>query len=204
VETDLRFPDDTALRLRLFKQFVDDVVDFVPVGPPGQRFDAPGNIGEGSIIGAALSLRVPLTGLLPGGSFNVTALWRDTEVTDPLTGVDRQFSDFQENEIAAELRQDLNAARFAWGTSYEAASTDADFRLDEINRFREIHLLNIFAETTWIANLKIRLELQSALDSSEKRDRRLYSPDRNGALLSREIGEYQPGHWWLLKVSSTF
>jgi outer membrane receptor protein involved in Fe transport len=204
VETDLRFPNDTAFRLRLFKHFVDDVVDFVPIGPPGNQFDAPGNIGEGSIIGAALSLRVPLTGLLPGGTFNVTGLWRDSEVTDPLTGVDRMFSDFEENEISAELRQDLNAARFAWGTSYEAASTDTEFRLDEINRFREIHLLNIFAETTWIANVKIRLELQSALDSTERRDRRRYSPDRNGALLSREIGEYEPGHWWLLKASSSF
>ncbi len=204
VETDLRFADDTAIRLRVFKQFVDDVVDFVPVGAPGERFDAPGNIGEGSIVGAELSLRVPLSGLLPGGTFNVTGLWRDTEVTDPLTSVDRMFSDFQENEITAELRQDFNAARFAWGTSYEAASTDMDFRLDEINRFREIRLLNIFAETTWIANLKVRLELQSALDSTERRDRRLYSPDRNGALLSREIGEYEPGHWWLLKVSSSF
>ena len=142
--------------------------------------------------------------MLPGGTFNVTGLWRDTEVTDPLTGVDREFSDFQENEINAELRQDLDAAKFAWGASYEAASTDTDFRLDEIYRFREIHLLDVFAETTWIANLKVRLELQSALDGTEQRDRRLYSPDRNGALLSREIGEFEPGHWWLLTVSSTF
>lgn len=204
VEGDLRFADDAAFRLRLFKHFVDDVVDFVPVGPPGNQFDAPGNIGEGSIVGAELSLRVPLARLLPGGTFSVTGLWQDTEVKDPLTGEQRMFSDLQENRINAELRQDLHAARFAWGTTYEAMSMDADFRLNEIFRFSQIHLLNLFAETTWIANLKLRVELQSALDGVEKRDRRLYTPDRNGALLARERGEFHPGHWWWLKISSNF
>ncbi len=203
-DADLRFAGDAAFRLRLFKHFVDDVVDFVPVGPPDERFDAPGNIGEGSIVGAEVSLRVPLAPVLRGGTFNVSGVWQDTEVTDPLTGEQRQFSDLSENRITAELRQDLNAARFAWGTAFEAFSRDADFRLDEINRFRQIKLLNVFVETTWIDNLKVRLELQSALDSTEKRDRRIYLPDRNGALASRETGAYEPGHWWLLKVSSSF
>jgi hypothetical protein len=203
-DADLRFTGDAAFRLRLFKHFVDDVVDFVPVGPPGDRFDAPGNIGEGSIVGAEVSLRVPLSPMLRGGTFNVSGVWQDTEVTDPLTGDERQFSDMSENKINAELRQDLNAARFAWGTTFEAFSRDADFRLNEVNRFRQIKLLNLFVESTWIENLKVRLELQSALDSTEKRDRRIYSPDRNGVLLSRETGAYEPGHWWLLKVSSSF
>jgi outer membrane receptor protein involved in Fe transport len=204
VEGDLRFAGEAAMRLRLFRHFVDDVVDFVPVGPPGNRFDAPGNIGEGSIIGAELSLRVPLNKLLPGGTFSFTGLWQDTEVTDPLTGEERMFSDLQENSMTAEFRQDLQAAKFAWGTSYEASSMDADFRLNEIFRFSEIHMLNLFAETTWIENLKIRVELQSALDGVEQRDRRIYAPDRNGALLTRERGEFEPGHWWWLKVSSSF
>jgi outer membrane receptor protein involved in Fe transport len=204
VDGDLRFAGDSALRLRLFKHFVRDVVDFVPVGEPGAQFDAPGNIGDGSIIGAEMSFRVPLNRVLPGGTFNMTGLWQDTEVTDPLTGQERPFSDLKENKINAELRQDLQAARFAWGLTYEASSMDADFRLNEVFRFREIHLLNLFAETTWIANLKVRLELQSALDSPEKRVRRIYAPDRNGALVRNEYGTFQPGHWWLFTVSSNF
>jgi hypothetical protein len=204
VDGDLRFSGDAALRLRLFKHFVDDVVDFVPVGEQGGQFDAPGNIGEGSIIGAELSLRVPLTRVLPGGTFSVTGLWQDTEVTDPLTGEKRQFSDMQENSITAELRQDLQAARFAWGLAFDARSMDADYRLNDLNRFRGIQKLDVFAETTWIANLKIRLSLESALDSAEKRDRRFYIPDRNGSLSWRESGSFRPGHWWMLTVSSNF
>lgn len=204
VDGDLRFSGDSALRLRVFRHFVRDVVDFVPVGEPGEQFDAPGNIGDGSIVGAEMSLRVPLTRVLPGGTFSVTGLWQDTEVEDPLTRVDRPFSDLKENHLNAELRQDLQAARFAWGLTYDAFSMDSDFRLNEINRFREIRALNVFAETTWVANLKIRLELQSALDSPEDRDRRFYDPDRNGALAWRETGSFHPGHWWMFTVSSNF
>jgi hypothetical protein len=203
-EADVRFAGDGAFRLRLFKHFVDDVVDFVPVGEPGEQFDAPGNIGEGGILGAEVSLRVPLNRMLRGGTFAVTGHWQDTEVEDPLTQRQRPFSDFSENHLNAELRQDFTAARFAWGTSYNAYSMDTDFRLNEINRFREIQQLNVFVETTWFANLKIRLEGQSLLNSAEKRDRRLYFPDRNGGLLRRERGEYQPGHWWQFSISSSF
>jgi hypothetical protein len=203
-EADLRFADDGAFRLRLFRHFVDDVVDYVPVGTPGNQFDAPGNIGEGSILGAEISLRVPLGALIRGGTFSVSGTWQDTDVEDPLTLRNRMFSDIYENSIDAEFRQDLNAARFAWGTKYTANSTDTDFRLNEINRFREIQQLNVFVETTWFANVKLRLEAESVLDSPEKRDRRIYSPDRNGSLLRREIGTYHPGHWYQLSISSTF
>jgi len=204
IDTDLRFAGDGAFRLRGFRHFVDDVVDFVPVGLPGEQFDAPGNIGEGSIIGAEVSLRLPLGRLLRGGTFNLGGVWQDTEVRDPLTGEQRQFSDFLENSINAELRQDLQAARVAWGVGYRAFSRDTDYRLTEVNRFRQIRELNLFAETTWIKDFKIRLDLQSALDSTEDRDRRIYLPDRTGLLARRESGSYHPGHWWLLSISSSF
>jgi hypothetical protein len=62
----------------------------------------------------------------------------------------------------------------------------------------------VFVETTWIESFKIRLEVDSALDGTEWRERRFYSPDRNGTLSGREVGHFYPGHWWLLTVSSTF
>jgi len=204
LDGDLRFGADAALRVRAFKDFVDDVADFVPIGPPGNQLDAPGNIGRGSIIGAEISLRVPLAPVLKGGTLNVTGLTEDTEATDPVTGRKRQFSNTSENHLKIELRQDLNAAKLAWGTTFEAYTPDTDYRLDETFSFRELRRLDVFVETTWIENFKIRLEVDSALDATEWRERRFYSPDRNGALTGREVGHFYPGHWWLLTVSSSF
>jgi len=204
LDADLRFGDDAALRVRAFKDFVDDVADFVPIGSPGNQIDAPGNIGRGSIVGAEVSLRVPLTPLLRGGTLSVAGLTESTEATDPVTGRKRKFSNTYENHLKAELRQDLGAAKLAWGTTFEAYTPDTDYRLDETFSFRELRRLDVFVESTWISNVKLRLEIQSALDGTEWRERRFYSPDRNGTLLGREVGSFYPGHWWLLTVSSSF
>ena len=42
-------------------------------------------------------------------------------------------------------------------------------------------------------------------DGTEWRERRFFtSPDRNGPLTGREVGNVYPGRWWLLTVSSSF
>lgn len=204
IEGDLRFANDAALRLRLFHHWLDDVVDFVPVGPPDALFDAPGNIGSGTADGVEMSLRMPLKPLLPGGTLTVSGTWQETDVVDPLTGEHRQISDFAENNIEAELRQDLNVAKLAWGFSYEGYSADSDFRSSEIDTFRQLHKLDAFIESTWIAGVKIRLEFQNILDDEEERDRRFYDPDRNGMLALRERAEFYPDMWWMLTVSGNF
>ena len=110
-----------------------------------------------------------------------------------------------ENELNVELRQDLNAAKLAWGTELSrATSTDFDFRSSEIDSFRQLHRLDTFIETSWIANTKIRLVLQNVLDDFEERDRRFYTPDRNGVLSLRETASFYPDMWWMLTVSGNF
>ena len=42
--------------------------------------------------------------------------------------------------------------------------------------------MDLFVETTVIAGTKVRLELWNVLDDTEQRDRRFFSPDRNGML----------------------
>ena len=204
IEADLRFASDTALRLRAFHHWIDDVVDFVPIGTPGALIDAPGNIGRGTIDGLELSLRLPLKAVLPGGTLNVAGTFRDTDVLDPLTFVHRRISDFAESEYKIDLRQDLSAAKLAWGVSFQGQTADFDYRSDEINSFRELRRLDVFVETTAIAGTKVRLILWNVLDDSEKRDRRFYAPDRNGVLSLRETAEFHPEMWWMLTVSGNF
>jgi hypothetical protein len=202
-EGDLRFTENTALRVRLFKHFLEDVVDLVPVGPPGNQFDAPGNIGDGTMIGTEIALRLPIR-FMPGGSLNVSGTWSDTKVHDPLTGERRQISDFSENDISATLRQDLNAAKLAWGLVFSGRSRDRDFRTDEIDSFRQIRQLNAFVETTVIDGFKIKLTAYNATSDTERRERVFFSPDRTGTVTQRELMHFRPGTWWLLTVSGSF
>jgi len=203
-DTDLRFPGDTALRVRLFRHYLDDVVDLVAVGPPEAQFDAPGNIGEGTVTGVQVSLRVPLQPVLPGATFSVNTTLRDSEVTDPTTGARRQISDFIENELGAELRQDLTAARFAWGLVFQGYSPETDYGLRETDSFRQLRRLDAWIETTAFAAFKLRLTVNSITGDTERRDRRFYEPDRNGVLFARELSYFRPGTWWLLTASGSF
>lgn len=204
LDADLRFTDDAALRVRAFRHWLQDVVDFVPVGPPGAQFDARGNLGEGSLLGAEVSLRVPLKALLPGGTFSVAGTWQESTVRDPLTARKRIISDFPENSITVDLRQDLNDARLAWGLHYEGRSRDFDYRLGEIDSFRELHMLQAFVETTYFDGIKVALTAYNVLSDTEERERRFFAPDRGGVLLLREDSRFRPGTWWLLKVSADF
>jgi outer membrane cobalamin receptor len=204
VEGDLRFASDAALRVRLFHHWLEDVVDFVPVGLPNALIDARGNIGQGTDDGVEVSLRLPLQRLLPGGTLTVAGTWQQTDVVDPLTAEHRKISDFTENQIKAELRQDINVAKLAWGLNFQGYSADSDFRSSEIDSFRQLHRLDAFIETTWIAGTKIRLVMQNVLDDFEHRDRRFYTPDRNGALSLRETASFYPDMWWMLTVSGNF
>jgi hypothetical protein len=202
LDADLRFGSDAALRVRLFHHWLDDVVDQIPIGPPGNQIDAPGNIGEGTLMGTEISLQVPLRAVLPGGTLSFYGTWQNSEVRDPVTRVLREIGDIAERSIKGELRQDLNAAKLAWGLIFVGASAASDYGLREIDTYQEVQRLDAFIET--IANVKLRLAAYSLLDDSEKRDRRLYSPDRTGVLVRREIGDLMPGTWWMLSMAGSF
>jgi outer membrane receptor for ferrienterochelin and colicin len=204
VEADMRFTGDMAVRVRLFKHFLDDVEDSVPVGPPGNQFDAPGNIGAGDVIGAELALRVPLKPLLPGGTLSVNGTWSDSSVRDPLTGRDREIGDSVAEQVKVELRQDVNAAKSAWGLTYVASTANTNYRIDEIDSFRELQNVEAFIETTAIEGFKLKLIAYNALSDTEERGRQFYAPDRRGVLASTETGRFRPGTWWLLTLSSSF
>jgi hypothetical protein len=200
---DFRFAG-AALRARVFRHWLDDVNDLIVVSSANGPLDAPGNIGRGSLIGTEVALRLPLTRLLPGGSLNVSGTFQDAEVRDPLTGARRGISELVERQLKAELRQDLQASKFAWGLSYADAPATPLFRAKEVDSKAKGSSLDLFVETGVLQGFKIRLSLLSALNDPETRERRFYAPDRTGAFIGRETTERPPGHWWLLSVSGGF
>jgi len=147
---------------------------------------------------------VPLGKLLPGGIFSVNSTLQDAEVRDPITGAKRDISSFPENELTAELRQDIAAAKLAWGLHFESQSANTDYGLREIDSFRQLRMLNAFVETTFIEGFKIKLAANNITGDTERRDRQFYLPDRNEPLALRELSHFRPGTWWTLTASSTF
>jgi hypothetical protein len=201
---DLRFGASGALGLTLFHHWISDAVDLVPIGPPGSRFDAPANIGKGTLNGAQVSLRLPLKPLIPGGSLTVDATWRSARVTDPLTGERRIISEFEDHAFKAEFRQDLPRRRGAWGATFTGKPYRTFYRFNEVERRRESPSLDLWVETTAIGKLRTRLTLLSLLGTPERRERTFFAPDRTGPVTAVERSRRNPGRWLLLTVSGSF
>lgn len=201
---DLHFGAKGAASVTLFRYWLSDAVDLIPVGPPGARIDAPGNIGDGDVWGVDFDLELPLQPVIPGGTFTLDGKWQRSRVTDPVTGERRAASEFEDLILKAEFRQDLPKHEFAWGSSYTPKPELVSYRLGEIDRRRAHPQFDLWAETSAIEGYKMRMTLTSLLGVPERRLRTFFDPDRNGAVTGTERSERHPGHELIVSVSGNF
>lgn len=173
---DWRFGDDGALGVTLYHWAIEDALDIVPVGTPGNLFDAPGNIGDASLWGARVQASMPLPW---DAELRLDAMAQRTEANDPLTGETRAISESDESALIVGFRQDVG--RYAWGFDYEQEIEAPSFRLDRIETEREAEELSLWVETTAFDRVKLRVWIENLSDSAEVRRRQLYDPDRLGA-----------------------
>lgn len=207
---DFRFGADGALGVTLFHHDIEDAADVVPVTvvppPPATpiTFDAPGNIGGGERYGIELTAALPLGFLLPGARLTLEAKAQEGEVTDPVTLRPRTISELQETEVEAEFRQDIPSHRFAWGVSYYKSSEFTVFRRNEEDTPEEGPFVDIYAESTAISGLKLRVVAANITDAPISRARRFYTPDRAGGFASLETRDRRLGPFVIVSVSGTF
>jgi hypothetical protein len=173
---DWRFGEDGAFGLTLYRRFIEDAFDLIPLGPPGDQFDAPGNIGNADAYGARVSLALPLPF---DAELRIDAMAQRSEATDPLRGEERAISGFDESAITIGLRQDI--AALAWGLDYERETEAPSYRLDRIESEQDAEELTLWIETSAYGGVKLRAWGANLTDSADTRARRLFDPDRLGA-----------------------
>jgi len=201
---DLRLHDDIALGVTLFRRWLHDTADLVPVGAGSDRVDAPGNIGPARVYGMVMAYRSPLTRLIPGGSLEVAATLATSAVADPVTGRTRAISKFEKVRLNAAFRQDLQIHGVAWGVSYKRNPTLTQYRLTEIDARRESPSLDVFTDFALTPRLKLKLMVVSTFNEPELRSRRFFEPDRRAELASTEASTRHPGRWFQLSLSGNF
>nr|QQZ49384.1 TonB-dependent receptor [Phenylobacterium glaciei] len=121
-----RFWKSGAAILTLRHYELTDVIDRAPIfGAGGSVADAPGNIGEGTKDEVQASLSLPLDRFhIPAAQLKAQAVWRRSEVTDPLTLQAREISGLRHMEWDLHFTQDLARWKSNWGsTSTRAGPT---------------------------------------------------------------------------------
>lgn len=165
---------DGLVRLEAGYTHISLVQDRVPT-PEG--FDAPGNLGDGTVLIARARVEAPLKTLgVKGGRLTLYGSYVPTFVTDPYTLTTRPFTGNSAFYGSAEFRQDLGS--FAWGVLAENATSSTQYRRDETDRsFRGIYT-QVFAEWRPTKTSVVTFTLENALAKPAYRERLFYVPDR--------------------------
>ncbi len=200
VSQEQRFGKEKVIKLTGFHHWIHDVLDLLPLSP---TFEAPGNIGDGRRWGVELESTFPLdwTGLR-AAKLNVRALWQDSKVTDPVTGLDRRLSNdgggtgyrTLENlngnihyHFRVDYRQDFEQARMAWGWTVADRDKRTLYKVNELDEYSEGTAINTFIETTRWFGIKIRLEAANMLSYDQHRERTLFTGERNLSAVGTKI-----------------
>lgn len=179
-EIEQRFNEDASVTLTLGRVWRQDLDDYIAIITPTEVFDAPGNIGDGGLNRVTLEWTSPLGWLgLQNATLDGFVEWFDTNVDDPVTGVERSWSWISEWEVSFDFRQTFPERQMAWGWDYFYLSDASSYR---VSRFTNIQRpagdLDVYVETTRWLGLTTRLGANFTLDTTERQDLIFYEGSR--------------------------
>lgn len=198
---DLRLRGGIGLNVQAFHEWRSDVLEQIvlPSGVPGLA-----NAGSARVWGIEYEAALPLAGFIKGGLIELSADFRDAAFRDPITGERRRVTGLTNPQIAVDFRQDLSAARFAWGVTYEPPSETASFFANEALIDWRGRRITAFVETTRFFGVKMQLEVRNIGQVQFPRDRLLFAPDRSGAFIGTEVLDRERGEFVKFTVSDQF
>jgi hypothetical protein len=169
-------------------QWIEDVVDRVPIDANGQPVEDPlSNLGliAGSGVGnvdKAWASSVTASGTInfdpigaKGLQLEFSYRYRDSELDDPLTGIPRQISNYPKITTVTSLRWDVPETPWTLVAGLEEFQNYANYRLDQVSRnwvAPSIHFISI--ENKDVFGMKVRLQAVNLADSSENFKREVY------------------------------
>lgn len=198
-----RFWGRGAVLLSYRHDRVQQVVDLIPVAG---RFDAPGNIGDGTRDEVRLSLTLPLDRLGVSGGlvrFNGTRRW--SSVTDPVTGQDRRISGERPFEGDVQISRDLPSFRSTVVLEGDLAYSSRSYRLRQVQTTEQGGWWKLFWEYTPRPDLAFRFQVENFSSRERTRIRELYSGPRDVAginAIERRSATFEP--FFFARVRKTF
>ncbi|MCI4645609.1 MAG: TonB-dependent receptor plug domain-containing protein [Hyphomonadaceae bacterium] len=202
-EIDRNYGDLGAAEFRLFHEEIEDLVDRVPLPGGGQ---GPGNLESATRSGANGNVTLHLDQFgLAGVKLELEGAWETSSVEDPVTGRNRPISENRVNFVFGELRWDIPSTDFAVLIAAEHGRRQRFFRLDETFRYTqtkpfawaELEHKDIFGTTGFV-------RIGNLLDSTDKEERAIYSPDRSGPVVENYVFDRDFGYILTVGLSGSF
>jgi len=213
-----RFGQESVIKIIAFHHWISNVLDLLPLTDTDE---APGNIGNGRRWGLELESTWPLQWLgLTGAKLDLNFRWLGSTVIDPVTGNRRVLSaqggvnayrsllggnNNNKYLIRLKFRQDLEAAKVAWGWSLAERDRRSLFKVNELDIHNEGFAVDAFIETTRWKGVKVSLVGDNLLRFDQNRYRTFYSGLRDlSPIESQEFRVRHNGRRITLTLSGSF
>ncbi len=207
VSYERRFWKKGAVVATLTHAEITDATDLVPIVGPGYAFDAPGNIGAGTQDTLQVDVTLPLDKFgIKNGLIKSTNLWRNSQVTDPLTGEKRRISGERPWSQTTEFSQDLAKWKTTWGMVWDRVWREKYYRLTEVQQYVVTPpFVQIYAEYKPKPDWAFRIEATNLIPFKFERDRTLYTGPRDTSpVAAYEHREIQSSQRVFVRVRKTF
>nr|WP_294814240.1 TonB-dependent receptor plug domain-containing protein [uncultured Sphingomonas sp.] len=190
-------------RLKLYRHWVEDIVDHIPVGIDG---DAVGNLPNATRWGMESISTIQFEPIgWKGAKLDADIGFERSRVRDPLTGEDRVISNTRDRWAEVTLRHDIPGTQVAWGLGVSLQHYGLAYYLDEINQSWEGPYTSAFIELKDVKGLKVNFQVFNLNDGHVRNYRTVYSGRRSTAPVSFYERQHQMvGPLFTLTVQGTF
>ncbi len=202
LEAERDFGSWGAVTAEVFYNDIEDLIDQVPIG----MGEGPGNLDTASRYGLEFegTLRLDNVGFT-GAQLEYEGFFQDTFLDDPLTGFERDFSGNTIHWYMLQFRHDIPGTDWAWGINYETFQDSPTFRRDARIQFEQTNGFSWgFIEHKNIFGMTGTIFLANLLDSDERLERLVFSPDRTGQLTRVEDRNRNFGNILTLRLKGSF
>lgn len=179
-----RFWERGALVLTAKREYLADVVDLIPVD---NRFDAPGNIGDGWRQTLTFELNLPTDRLaVPGGEVRLVYTKRNSSVTDPVTGETRRIRAEWPRQLDLQLSKNLPGLNSTLGVDFFLGYAKNHYRLRELRTERSSSSPLGRLRWDWTPDNRtyVRFQIENFTFRSRGRTRLIYQGTRASGLIA--------------------
>jgi outer membrane receptor for ferrienterochelin and colicins len=165
--------------LRLYGRWYDDIVDTIPIGATGE---SPGNIDHAVAYGAEWKTTFNFDPMgWRGARLDARVQLQTSSVRDPLTGENREISNFLLHLVELNLRHDVPDTDWAWGGSLSNVIGAQNYRLTEVGRQWEGPVwTSLFVEHKDVFGLTVRATVTNLTGARSMWSRTVYQGRRTG------------------------
>lgn len=161
---------------------LEDQLSLVPTASGGVAL---GNIPAAQRWGYNISMTLPLPMLLEGLEFETNYRWRDSELTDPLTGRARALSGWSGRNFETNVVYELPKKKLRAGAWFWRGNNNSDFRPNQIFHWDTIQSWGVWVETRAFKGLSVEFGVEDPNGTTFNRTRTDFSPDRRSGNISQ-------------------